>query len=132
MHPKTLSELERLVMDVVWKAGPATAEGIREALGPERVLTGSTVRTVLRRMEAKGYLRHRLEGRAYIYESAEQPRDVAARAVRQILDRFCGGSVEQLLIGMVEEEIIDGKDLDRLARKIARNRAQDREEKRTS
>ena len=121
---RALSELEHLIMEAVWKAGSVTAEGVREALRPGRELTSSTVRTVLRRMEAKGYLRHRREGRTYIYEGSEAPREVAARGIRQIVDRFCGGSVEQLLIGMVEDEMLDQKDLDRIARKVAKKRRQ--------
>ena len=61
----------------------------------------ATVRTILRRLEEKGYVTHRVEGRTYIYRGLERPEKAAVSAIRQLLDRFCGGSVEQLLVGMV-------------------------------
>ena len=81
-----------------------------------------TVRTILRRLEQKGYATHRVDGRTYIYTGTERPQNVAARAVRQIIDRFCGGSVEQLLVGMVDHEVVDRQELQSLARKIARRK----------
>ena len=80
----------------------------------------STCRTILRRLEEKGYVSHRVEGRTNIYAGVEKPSNVAARAVRHIIDRFCNGSVEQLLVGMVESEVIDGDELKDLVSKIAR------------
>ena len=64
----------------------------------------STIRTVLRRLEAKGYVGHELEGRTFIYRAAEARENVAARAVKHIIDRFCDGSAEQLVMGMVDSE----------------------------
>ena len=78
----------------------------------------ATVRTVLRRLEEKGYLTHRVEGRTYIYRGLERPDKVAVSAIRQLLDRFCGGSVEQLLVGMVDQDVISSRELTELARKI--------------
>jgi BlaI family penicillinase repressor len=107
-------------MDFLWSKGPATAEQVREAIAPQRRLKDSTVRTVLRRLEEKGYLSHTVEGRTYIYNAIAAPQSVATHAVRQIIDRLCGGSVERLLIGMVENEVVASRELERLARKIAR------------
>lgn len=117
---KALSNLEHALMDILWKRGPATAEQIRGALASKHALKDSTVRTVLKRLEEKGYVTHKSEGRAFIYSVVEKPRSVAVRAVRQILDRFCGGSLEQLLVGLVENEVVDRKELEELARKVAR------------
>lgn len=119
---KALSELEHLVMDFLWPNGAASAEQVREALAAKRPLKDATIRTILRRLEQKGYVTHRMEGRTYIYEGTERPHNVAASAVRQIIDRLCGGSVEQLLVGMVEHEVIDRRELESLARKIARRK----------
>lgn len=119
---KALSELEHVVMDFLWSHGPASAERVREALASSRPMKDSTVRTVLRRLEEKGYLTHRAEGRTYIYAGIEPPQDVAAGAVRQIIDRFCGGSVEQLLVGLVNNDVVDERELQRLAERIARRK----------
>jgi len=119
---KTLGDIEHLVMDYIWAHGPVNAEQVREALYKRHPMKESTVRTVLRRLEAKGYLKHRVDGRTYIYTGAEQPQSVAARAVRQIIERFCGGSVEQLLTGMVNNDVVDERELQRLAQRIARRK----------
>lgn len=115
---KPLSELESQVLDKVYE-GLSTADAIRLALEPQKVLQDSTVRTILKRLESKGYVRHEKEGRAFVYRALTGQRRLAGGAVRQILDRLCGGSVEQLLLGMVESEIVDEAELKRLAQKIA-------------
>ncbi len=117
---KALSNLEHQLMEILWKSGPATAEQIREALAPRHALKDSTIRTVLRRLQQKGYVNHKVEGRAFVYSGAEKPGNVAVRAVRQILDRFCDGSLEQLLVGLVENEVVDRAELQQLARKLGK------------
>ena len=64
-----LGDLEREVMQLVWANGPVTAEAVREQLS--RPLKESTVRTVLRRLEDKGYTTHTVDGRTYVYQAAE-------------------------------------------------------------
>lgn len=107
-------------MGILWKNGPGTAEQIREALAPRRVLKDSTIRTVLGRLQEKGYVDHTVVGKAFVYGGIEKPRNLAVRAVRQILDRFCDGSLEQLLVGLVENEVVDRAELQQLARKLAK------------
>jgi predicted transcriptional regulator len=120
-RPRNLGDVEQIVMDYVWTNGPCTAEACREALADSRPMKESTIRTILRRLEAKGYVTHSLEGRTFIYRAAEARENVAVRAVKHIIDRFCDGSAEQLLIGMVDHDVVDRKDLERLARKIAQS-----------
>src|SRR5690348_7199770 len=103
----SLSPLEQDVMNAIWSRGAATAVDIQTALAPQRILRDSTVRTLLTRLEGKGYLRHEVEGRTFVYSSIEPPTSLAVRAVRQIVDRFCQGSIESLLVGMVDDEIVD-------------------------
>ena len=117
---KSLSELEHQLMDILWARGPATAEQIREALAPRNVLKDSTIRTILKRLQQKGYVQYTVAGKAFVYRGVEKPRNVAVQAVRQILDRFCNGSLEQLLVGMVENEVVDRAELRQLALKLAR------------
>lgn len=118
-HRKPLSALENLVMSVVWERGSATGEEVRTALAERHPMKESTARTVLTRLEDKGYLRRRVDGRINVYSGVDAPQQVAAGVVRQIIDRLCGGSVEQLLIGMVDDEVLTERELQRLARKIA-------------
>jgi predicted transcriptional regulator len=115
---KTLGKLEQRVMDFLWSNGPATAEAVRAGIGGARPLTDSTIRTVLRRLEAKRYVEHTAEDRQFIYAGVRQPRKVAAEAVRDILKRFCRGSMEELLAGMVDHRVVKSSELRRLAEKI--------------
>ena len=125
---KNLGELEQLVMDYVWASGPCTAEACREALAGVRAMKESTIRTVLRRIEEKGYVTHTVEGRTFIYRAAERRENVAVRAVKNIIDRFCGGSAEALVLGMVDSEVLDGKQLEMLVRKVALEKSKRRKE----
>src|SRR5260370_1311716 len=120
---KGLSDLEHQLMEILWKSGPGTAEQIRGALAPRHALQDSTIRTVLKRLQEKGYITHKIEGKAFVYSGVEKPRNVALRAVRQILDRFCDGSLEELMVGLVENEVVDRAELQQLARKLAQSPA---------
>jgi predicted transcriptional regulator len=119
-----LGELEQLLMEFIWSRGPSTAEACRAALLPARSLKDSTIRTVLRRLEEKGFLKHQVAGRTFLYEATQPRRHFAARAVQHIIDRFCGGSVEQLLVGMVENKVLKQKDLEQLARRVTLQRGE--------
>lgn len=117
--PKNLGDVEQAVMDYVWSDGPCTSEQCREALADARPMKESTIRTVLRRLEEKGYVAHELNGRTFIYRAAEARQNVAVRAVKNIIDRFCGGSAEELVIGLVDSEVLDAKRLEHLTRMIS-------------
>jgi BlaI family penicillinase repressor len=109
-----LTELENEVMQVVWDTGPCAVEAVYLVVSRKRDLKETSVRTILRRLEQKGYLKHEEQGRAYVYRAAEPARSLAARAVRQIIDRFCKGSVEELVSGMVEAKMLSNREMERL------------------
>jgi predicted transcriptional regulator len=116
-----LGDLERDVMQLVWAHAPITAEIVREKLA--RRLKESTVRTVLRRLEDKGYVEHIVDGRTYVYHAAQPRGRVAARAVQRIVDWFCNGSIEEVLVGMVDTAMLDQRQLRMLADKVAKAKA---------
>ena len=115
--PAELGELERDVLLIVWRNGSVTADQVRELL--DRPLKDSTVRTVLRRLEEKGYLAHSVDDRTFVYRPAESRQRAAGRAVKRIVDWLCEGSVETLLVGMVDSKVLDHAELQRLADRIA-------------
>jgi predicted transcriptional regulator len=78
----------------------------------------ATARTILRRLEEKGYVAHREEGRTYIYSGVERQESVGMRSLREIIDRFWGGSPQALVAGMVEQEVLDAQELTTLARRL--------------
>jgi BlaI family transcriptional regulator, penicillinase repressor len=116
-----LGDLERDVMQLVWAKGPITAEAVREQL-PRR-LKESTVRTVLRRLEEKGYVGHTVDGRTYVYQATEARGRVAARAVQRIVDWFCNGSVDEVLVGMVDTAMLDRKRLRMLTDRMSQTKS---------
>jgi BlaI family transcriptional regulator, penicillinase repressor len=118
-----LSPLEDAVLRVLWERSAATADDVRTALASSRPLEDSSVRTILRRLEKKGYVSHTLVGRAFVYSPQIDSRNVAADAIRGIIDRFCDGSVEDLLVGMVDDEIVTPEKLEELAHRISRTEA---------
>lgn len=95
-----------------------TAEQVREGLSPGTRLKDSSVRTLLRRLEARGLVTHRTEGKVFIYEARTAPKSVAARTIRDLIQGVWAGSVEQFLVGMVDEKVITPAELERLAKKV--------------
>jgi BlaI family penicillinase repressor len=122
-----LTELENDVMQAVWDGGACTVEAVHLIVARKRHIKETSVRTLLRRLEQKGYLRHEEEGRAYVYRAtgrASDSRSLAAHAVRQIIDRFCRGSVEELVSGMVDARVLSKGEMERLE-EFVRSRKQD-------
>jgi BlaI family penicillinase repressor len=116
-----LGELEREVLHIVWRSGPASADQVRLALS--RPLKESTVRTVLSRLEDKGYLVHAREQRTFLYRAVKTPAHLAARAVQRVADWFCNGSVDEVLLGMLEAKVVSQRDLKRLMQKVRKDEA---------
>ena len=115
-HP--LTELQQAILDYLWTKGPLSAEAVREGLQRKYPLKDSSMRTLLRRLEARGLLTHRAEGKVFIYEATLPAQQVGAGALRHVIHRFFSGSVEQMLVGMVDQKVLSAADLERLARKV--------------
>jgi BlaI family penicillinase repressor len=118
---KPITALQKAILDFIWSKGSATSDQIREGIAAEHPLKESSVRTLLRRLEARGILAHSLDGKTFVYRATSAPRGLAARAVLQVIERFCNGSVDQFLTGMVDEKVLSVQQLERLTRKV-RNR----------
>jgi BlaI family transcriptional regulator, penicillinase repressor len=114
-----LGDLEHELLTLLWKHGAMTAVAVRKAL--HRDLKDPTIRTVLRRLEEKRYVSHRVERGTFIYTATETQERAAAKAVKGIVDKFCGGSLERMLLGLVEASVIQPKQLDALVGKVTRS-----------
>lgn len=111
-HAETLTKRESELMDVLWNTGPLTAEAIRTALPHD--LHDSTIRTLLRILENKGYVAHTVRGKAYLYQAAV-PRENAQRsALRTMLASLFGGSAESLVLRLLDDEQITPDQLDEI------------------
>lgn len=129
---KPLGPLEHAVMQILWDRERATADDVRKALPQDQEFKESTVRTILRRLEEKGYLEHDVDGRTYVYRPRVKPESVASRQVRGIIDKLCRGSVENLLVGMVDDDLITPEKLRQLADRIAQSEKKTSRRKRSS
>jgi predicted transcriptional regulator len=116
---KALTPLEQFIMDYVWAHPDCTAESCREGLVKQRKLKDSTIRTILRKLEEKEYVTHSIDGRTFVYRAVETKRNIAVQAAQQLIERFCGGSVEELLVGLVDSQLLEPRQLQRLAKEIS-------------
>ncbi len=104
-------------MDVVWRLGEATAERVRGDL-PDP-LHDSTVRTLPRVLVAKGYLAQDPRGKAFIYRAAVPPENAQGHALKDALARFFGGSAEDLVLRLIEDDRLTADQLDQIRRAVA-------------
>jgi BlaI family transcriptional regulator, penicillinase repressor len=111
---ESLTEREAQIMDVIWRLGEATAEQVREAL--PGTPHDSTVRTLIRVLETKGYLTHEARGKAYVHRALIGRQKAQRVALRSVLTRFFAGSAEDLVLRLIEDEHLSQKQLDELRR----------------
>ena len=95
-----------------------TASDVRRKV--TRELKDATIRTVLRRLEEKGYLMHTVDSGTFIYRSRESAASAAADAVKSILERFCDGSIERALQALVDATRVEPKQLAAMAGRLRR------------
>ena len=110
----SFTDRELDVMAVLWDRGPSTVAEVREHL--EDPLAYTTVLTVLRTLEAKGYASHEEEGKAHRYAPLVARDRAGKTALGQVLDKIFGGSREMLLANLVKERGVDAAELRRLKR----------------
>lgn len=113
-----LGDLEHEILAILWAGGEMTAVGVRRKVA--RKLKDATIRTVLRRLEDKGYVTHSVMAGTFIYRPKESADSAAADAVKGILDRFCGGSIERALQALVDAALVEPKQLASIAGKLKR------------
>ncbi len=118
------TERELDVMSVLWDVGPATVAQVRERIADDLAYT--TVLTVLRTLEQKGYVSHTEDGRAHRYKPLVK-REVAGRtALRRLVDKVFDGSPELLLTQLVSDKNLSEEELRRL-RKLLADRLRERQ-----
>jgi predicted transcriptional regulator len=120
--PPDLSRRERQILDVLYKAGRATAAEVQQAM--PAAPSYSAVRTLLRILEDKGHVRHEQDGSRYVYLPTVA-RDAAQRsALRHLLNTFFEGSTTQAIAALLDEDAsrLSPADLDRLSTAIKRAR----------
>src|SRR3954451_13217241 len=109
-----LSPAQREIMEIVWERGEVTANEVRRVLSRTRKVARNTVRTLLERMEDKRWLKHRAEGRSFLYTAARPRHDSVGQKVREIIETFCGGSPETLVAALLDYRGLRPDELERI------------------
>jgi BlaI family transcriptional regulator, penicillinase repressor len=117
----TLTEREAQIMDALWELGEGTAEQVRNSLTDR--LHDSTIRTMLRILERKGYARHEVRHRVYFYRPVVPRQKAQRRALRTILARFFQGSAAGLVLQLIEDERITPEQLAELQQTYVASRS---------
>jgi BlaI family transcriptional regulator, penicillinase repressor len=116
-----LSRGEMEVASVLWRLGEGTVRQVFDTFPMGREIDFSTVQTYLRRLEAKGYAKTRLEGRVRVYTPTVKPGTVKSETVNDLVDRLFGGETMSLVRHLVEDKSFSAeelKELRRLVRKL--------------
>ena len=122
-NPAPLTSAQREIMEVVWERNEATVSAVREALSSQRQLARNTVWTMMMRLEEKGWLKHRVSGRTFVY-SANVPRTVSLGAkVVQVVDRFFAGSPEEMMTALIEYRGLTEEEAERIRAMIEKAEA---------
>lgn len=113
-----LGDLEHELLTILWTYGEMTAFAVRKHVS--RKLKDPTIRTVLRRLEEKGYVTHSVVSGTFIYRATETAEAAAASAVQGIVEGYCAGSLERVLRGLIDAGFVDTTRLETLIGKLKR------------
>lgn len=115
-----LGRVQLRIMRVLWEKGEATAREITDQICLEEMIAHSTVQTLLRQMEAKGAVTHRLHERTFVFRPVAAEEEVRSRATSDLLSRFFDGSVSGLVAHLLKRESIPPEEISRLRELIDR------------
>lgn len=125
-EPRTtrLGDLQLRILKVLWDRAEASVAEVHEALGPAAGLAYTTVATMLRKMEGRGLVRHRAEGRRFIYRAAVTPDAVSRGLANDLLERLFEGRLADMLSHLLATREVSRAELVELERLIAERKKQ--------
>ncbi len=109
-----VSPSETEILRLVWQLDKATVQDVCNKLPAKRKIAYATVQTLLRRLEKKGYLKHRIRGKAHVFFAAVKSENVIKRSVNDFLDRLFGGDPIPLMQYLAEHGKINADDIEEL------------------
>lgn len=113
-----LTDAEARVMAVLWQRGTATVGDAVAALRKKRAVSYSTIQTILRILEHKGYVAHDKVARAFVYRPLVDERQARRRALRHLLGRLFNGSPSLLVLNVLDDDEMDPAELERVKKLI--------------
>lgn len=117
----SLGQLQLAIMQAIWERGEATVAEVHKALQQARDLAPTTVATMLVKMEKKGVVSHRKEGRKFVYRATVTENQVSRSMVGELMDNLFGGNVTKMVSHLISEHDVDQKELARLKRILEEN-----------
>lgn len=119
MGKHTLGDLQHAIMKVLWQRSEATVAEVHDALYDDRSLAPTTIATMLRKMEDKGVVAHRVDGRQFVYRPTVSEPEVRTSMVSELIDRLFSGDAAALVSHLVADRAIDSDELERLRALLA-------------
>jgi len=113
-----LTDAEARVMAVLWRTEHATVSDVVDALAGAAPVSYSTVQTILRILEMKGYVRHEKIARAFIYHPVVDQRQARKRALHHLVSRLFEGSPSLLVLNVLDDDELDDDERERLKKLI--------------
>lgn len=112
--PVPLSRGEMEIMEVIWNRGEAAALEVRDVIRARRNVSRTTVRTMLARMETKGWLKHRVIGQTFFYSAIVERDATLGQRLLEIVDRLCGGRAERLVNALIAHRGLSSDEVERI------------------
>ncbi len=126
-----LSPAQREIMEIVWDRGEISAREVRVALSKKRDVSRNTVRTLIERMEEKGWITHREDGRTHLYSAVETRQTMIGHKVKQVVGDLCDGSPEALVSALLDYRGLTEGELRRIRAMLNEAKAGKRSSKRS-
>jgi BlaI family transcriptional regulator, penicillinase repressor len=118
-----LTPAQREIMEIIWERGELSASEVRRILSQTRTVARNTVRTLIERMEEKGWMTHRVDGRTFLYSAAQQRNASIGQKVREVIETVCGGSPEALVTALLDYRGLSPTELERIRQMLSKARA---------
>jgi BlaI family transcriptional regulator, penicillinase repressor len=114
-----LGDLQLKIMKILWGRQEATVSEVNEALAGERDLAYTTIATMLRKMEARGLVKHRLDGRSFVYRAAVVEEAVSQGMADHLVERLFEGSLSDMVHHLLTTREVSLEELSKLEKMIA-------------
>ena len=118
-----LTPAQQEIMEIIWERGELSASEVRRILSQTRPVARNTVRTLIERMEEKGWITHRPDGRTFLYSAAQQRNVRIGQKVREVIETVCGGSPEALVTALLDYRGLSPAELARIRQMLSKARA---------
>jgi BlaI family penicillinase repressor len=126
---RQLTPLELQIMTVLWDSGPSNVQGVQSKLSGRPRLAYTTVQTMLNVLHRKGHVQRALHGKAYRYEPLLTRDSASSNAIRDMVERLFGGSVEALLMSLVKNRELKPKNLAKLAALVEKHEREESDDR---